>query len=200
MEDLLGGITDMNFAADTSNRVDSRDDLGREEFYKILITQLSEQDPTEPFDASSMLDQLVSLQQLDTNDALIDSLGNIGNQQEFTMASNLIGSYVTAQDGVDTVEGLAERVGQKDGEVTVTILFDLESMAPLEAQGYQAEALVEGASIEGTVDRVFFDNNVPYVVLTDGLGGERTVAWSDVVKVTTTVAYSDINEVSLLPN
>jgi flagellar basal-body rod modification protein FlgD len=76
------------------------DDLGRDEFLKMLITQLENQDPLNPQDATQFTAQLAqfsSLDQLFSMRSAIDKLASVqGSTNELSVAS-LIGRRVTVE-------------------------------------------------------------------------------------------------------
>lgn len=195
--DTLGGITDLAKASDTSSRTSNRNELSREEFFKIMTAQLQGQDPSSPMESENFLNQLVSLQSLDTQQALSDSLGGLVEQQEFSTASNIIGKLVVAVKGSQAVEGLADRVVQNDGKVEVAIASDLSRLSPSGAIGKDVLAYdIEGNLRDGTAERVSYQNGIPYLILTDGFGGEASVPFDQVVKVTSFVSFNDIKEIA----
>lgn len=79
-------------------------DLGSEDFLKLLIMQLRNQDPLEPMDNSEMLQQIASVRDIELSATLTDSLRTLTGQQRFASASSLIGQYVT---GVASADGSA---------------------------------------------------------------------------------------------
>ena len=76
-----------------------RRELGQEEFLKLLMVQLANQDPLSPMDTDKFMDQITSMnslqQQMETNDLLnevVFSLGALNNEG----AVNLVGREVVA--------------------------------------------------------------------------------------------------------
>jgi len=79
-------------------------DLGSEDFLKLLIMQLRNQDPLEPMDNGEMLQQIASVRDIELSTTLTASLRALTGQQRFASASSLIGQYVT---GVASEDGRA---------------------------------------------------------------------------------------------
>lgn len=104
--------------------------LGAEDFMKLLIVELQNQDPTEPVKNEDLLSQLSAMQALNSNTELQDTLEKItavqialAESQYLTNAANLIGKSITSEtyDGTP-VEGVVDRAFQgEDGEIYVGV-------------------------------------------------------------------------------
>jgi len=106
-----------------SGTASSRTTLDRDDFYKIMISELTNQDPFEPMDNQQFLDQLSSLQNLETMGQLNDGIEKLLLSQEIASAGNLIGRDVKAGnpgEGEGT-SGTVERVQVKDGAVSLIL-------------------------------------------------------------------------------
>jgi flagellar basal-body rod modification protein FlgD len=76
-------------------------ELNGEDFFKVLIAQLVNQDPLEPTSNQELLAQMASIREIELNSSLTDSLKNLTSQQQFGSASSLIGRSVTGPVGED---------------------------------------------------------------------------------------------------
>lgn len=76
-------------------------ELNGEDFFKVLIAQLVNQDPLEPTSNQELLAQMASIREIELNTSLTDSLKNLTGQQQFGSASSLIGRRVTGPVGED---------------------------------------------------------------------------------------------------
>ncbi len=92
-----------------------RNILGKDDFLKLLITQLRYQDPTNPVDDKEFIAQMAqfsSLERMQNLNKLVQEY--VGTQQAMTMfaqATNLIGLQVKVDKGDGTVdEGTVEAV------------------------------------------------------------------------------------------
>lgn len=78
--------------------------LGSEDFLKLLIVQLTNQDPFEPVGNDELLRQISSVRDIELSTAqtsslekLTESLGALAGRQQFESVSALIGQHVTGQ-------------------------------------------------------------------------------------------------------
>lgn len=95
----------------TAKTASERTELVREDFFKILTSQLQHQDPLNPLDNSEFLNQLVSLQSLEATSKLTDGMGIFMRFQGLASASSMIGKrVVAATDEGDVVRGRVEKV------------------------------------------------------------------------------------------
>ena len=86
-----------------------------EDFFRILISELRNQDPFEPTDTSDMVSQVSEIRSIEQSARLTETLDQLAGQQRMNGASELIGKYVqavqTAGDGSQTVhEGVVTSV------------------------------------------------------------------------------------------
>ena len=108
--------------------------LNAEEFLKLLIVQLQNQDPTEPVSNEALLGQISEMRGLQASIDLEESLDQLTKNQTSaasasfaSSAASMIGRYVTATvknplTGEDeTVEGEVTRAILKDGKAYVGI-------------------------------------------------------------------------------
>lgn len=90
--------------------------LNSDDFMKLLITELQNQDPTEPVSNEQLLNQLSTMRNLQSNIELADTLKEITAGQQLTSAAAFIGKEVTATtaDGV-SVTGVVDRAFVHEG-------------------------------------------------------------------------------------
>lgn len=103
--------------------------LDSESFMKLLITQLQNQDPTEPTSNEALLTQLSQMRSLQASVELEDTIKLLTNNQSSaataafaSSSASLIGRFVTAQteDG-EAIEGEVDRAILRDGKAFVGI-------------------------------------------------------------------------------
>lgn len=96
--------------------VSNRAQLSREDFLKILVEELSQQDPMKPMDNAEFLGQLVSLGNLEAISDMSTKFGDLIFQSQMGSASGILGKQVTGVDERgDVVTGIAERL-EVDGK------------------------------------------------------------------------------------
>lgn len=109
-------------------------DTNIDQFLKLMITELQNQDPLNPMKNGEMLQQLSEMRSIASNDKLTETLGAVMVGQNVTTASALIGKEINAvTDDGGNVKGLVERVtvaGGEDGEANkVRVHVDDNSIA-----------------------------------------------------------------------
>ncbi len=72
-------------------------DLGSDDFLRLLIAQLRNQDPLEPMGNDELLNQIASIRDIELSTTLTDSLRSLSGQQRFASASSLIGQFVSGK-------------------------------------------------------------------------------------------------------
>jgi len=72
--------------------------LGQQDFIKILVTQLTSQDPLNPQKDSEFIGQMAQFSTLESSKAMKDGIGSLQSQQEFLKANGLIGRNVELLD------------------------------------------------------------------------------------------------------
>lgn len=98
-------------------------DLKTEDFIKMMITQLQNQDPLEPAKNQELLAQMSQIGQLQSSSTLQESLQGMVLQNQIGSASSLIGKTVQGFDGADDpVTGLVNSV--KVGSDGVSLELD----------------------------------------------------------------------------
>jgi flagellar basal-body rod modification protein FlgD len=171
--------------------------LGRDEFLKILVAQLENQDPTSPMDNSQFISQMAQF-------STLEQMQQMSTAFSYTQAYALLGKSVSAQvtgdDGLPmTVSGTVKGVVTISGLPYLNIDGDYVSMtAPLSVGGQSAdEALLQGAAmigkyvtgtymdasnakktISGTVDRLAIQNGSPVLYV-----GGHAVKLADITEI-----------------
>ena len=91
--------------------------ISQDDFLKLLVAQLSTQDPLNPMSETEFTGQLAQFSALEQTKAMGAELVGLREQQEFLQANNLIGRTVTlaAEDGTavtGVVSGLLMEAGK----------------------------------------------------------------------------------------
>jgi flagellar basal-body rod modification protein FlgD len=78
-------------------------DLGSQDFLKLMLTELTNQDPLEPTDNEALLRQISSIRDIELSTSLTDSIRQLTGQQQIGSSSSLIGQFVTGLPGEDGI-------------------------------------------------------------------------------------------------
>jgi flagellar basal-body rod modification protein FlgD len=101
--------------------------LGKQDFLKLLMAQLSNQDPMKPMDDTQMIAQMAQFSALEETQHLSQVIQQSSNMSTIVQAGALIGKYVQAAQADGTiVNGAVENVNLEsaDGVVTPTLTVD----------------------------------------------------------------------------
>lgn len=115
--------------------------LKTEDFIKMMITQLQNQDPTEPVKNEQLLAQMSQISQLQSSTTLTTTLQSMTLQNQIGSASSLIGKVVKGFDGEgDPVDGLVNSIKVVDNKVQLQLdngkalsMNNVTEIAPLKA-------------------------------------------------------------------
>jgi flagellar basal-body rod modification protein FlgD len=148
----MSSVSDILSASSTTAATSgkSAQALNSQDFLKILITELTSQDPFEPMKNQDLLNQVSSIQQiessqtmtsslnsmtgkfdsligqmgtfLDSQNSTLSSLDKFMTQQKLTTASQLIGKTISGTDAEGkAVSGMVTSVSITDGQILLTL-------------------------------------------------------------------------------
>lgn len=89
---------------------------------KIILTQLTYQDPLKPMDNFQFVSQLAQFSQLQQSQTLNDQITNLLASQAATQATSLLGRTVDFSAGSASLTGVVKAISFTSGSPTVTIL------------------------------------------------------------------------------
>jgi flagellar basal-body rod modification protein FlgD len=119
--------------------------MDTEDFFKILVTEMQNQDPFEPSDTSDLISQVSQIRTIEQADALTSTLDLLTQQQRMGGVTGLIGKYVQAiakdDEGNDALY---------EGVVT-SVYFNSDGSAVLEldtGQAIPADSVVRVTTLE----------------------------------------------------
>ncbi len=105
-------------AIDQPSTTSSMFGLSQDSFFKLFLTELQNQDPTQPLDNKAMLDQLGQFTMIDTLMAVQKTMQGV----QLGQASGLIGKLVTGKDLAGTpITGVVSELLQSSGVVTLLV-------------------------------------------------------------------------------
>lgn len=91
-------------------RATTLQDLDSSQFLKLLITELSNQDPLNPMDNTQMVQQISTIREIASTTQLSDTLNTVTTGQNLMTATGLIGKKINAiTDAGNNVTGLVEK-------------------------------------------------------------------------------------------
>jgi flagellar basal-body rod modification protein FlgD len=118
--------------------------LGQDDFLKLLVTQMSSQDPLNPTKDTDFIAQMAQFSSLEENKAMQSSMAQILGEQQLLQANGLIGRAVGLQVDQNTVlHGVVSGVQIQAGTPQLVVngqSYDLSqvlTVAPAETQTSQ---------------------------------------------------------------
>ncbi len=94
-------------------KVTSRN-LGKDDFLKILITQLSYQDPTKPLEDKEFISQMAQFSSLEQMTNMSNNFSNLSGMLVQSNALNLLGKNVEITSGETIIRGVVEEITGRD--------------------------------------------------------------------------------------
>lgn len=98
--------------------------LSFESLLKIILTQLTYQDPLKPIDNFQFVSQLAQFSQIQLGQTTNDKLGSLVAAQGALQAAGLLGRQVDIPAGAATITGKVTAIAFASGDPRVTILTD----------------------------------------------------------------------------
>jgi flagellar basal-body rod modification protein FlgD len=121
-------VTGITNAASATQGSTAKGTLGKDDFLKLLTTQLQNQDPLNPLDATAFTAQLAqfsSLESLQDIDSQMKEMVAGQNSMQAAIATGMIGKKVKAGNGDISLKGSAEisyNLSQDAAKVKISIL------------------------------------------------------------------------------
>jgi flagellar basal-body rod modification protein FlgD len=111
-------------APDASQTATSAFGLGFDALLKIILTQLTYQDPLKPMDNFQFVSQLAQFSQIQQGQTANDHLDTLVKAQATSQATSLLGTRVDIPSGSTTLSGKVTAIAFDNGTVRVTITTD----------------------------------------------------------------------------
>ena len=120
--DAIGGSPPPTSAtAGSSTNATDAFGLSFESLLKIVLTQLTYQDPLKPMDNFQFVSQLAQFSQIQQTQSMSDSLKTLVSAQSTAQAASLLGKRVDIPAGASVVSGEVIAVAFADGVPTLTL-------------------------------------------------------------------------------
>ena len=124
----MSGISGVGTAQNTQYEIETEraslagnDGLGQDAFFKILITQLQNQDPLDPMEDREFISQMAEFSSLEKVEKIYGMLEQQFNVNQLAGQADLIGKEITADiEGVQ-LKGTVDGVKSKDEEIWVVL-------------------------------------------------------------------------------
>lgn len=108
--------------ASTQGGATSVGGLSSDEFFRLIFTELSNQDPLEPNDTNALLEQIANIRSIQSDVDLVDRLGELVGQNELSSGAGLIGRLVSGLSEADErVSGVVHSVSKTDDGVVLNL-------------------------------------------------------------------------------
>jgi flagellar basal-body rod modification protein FlgD len=109
--------------------------LDQQDFIKLLVAQMTQQDPLNPKSDLEMIPQMVSFTQLEQSKSMQSDLAQLRAEQQLLQANSLLGRTVEIQDGSGArVAGPVSAVHMVEGTPKLVVngrLFDLGQLSSI---------------------------------------------------------------------
>lgn len=117
----INSVTGTNGATQLKNESD-RATISRSEFLKILVSELTNQDPFKPIDNADFAGQMAQIQSLQASSELTSGFQTLARRQDVTSASAMIGRQISGVSSTGmSVVGNVDSVKIDAGGVSVMV-------------------------------------------------------------------------------
>ena len=113
--------------------------LDGDDFLRLLIAQITNQDPLEPVSNQDMLNQMSAIREIEVSTSLASALTQLTQQQRFGSAASLIGRHVTS---------VPNGQGQSDSGLVTGVRFEPDGGAVLRLESGVEVPLDKVQSVE----------------------------------------------------
>ena len=105
-----------------SSAVTNQSTIGQEEFLKILLTQLTYQDPLKPLDNQEFIAQMAQFTTLEQSKSMTADIAALREQQQILQANSMLGRNVVVQvDGELVSQGTVTAVQMEAGTPQIVV-------------------------------------------------------------------------------
>ena len=106
----------------TSSKLGAAAGMGKDDFMKLLMEQLKNQDPMKPMEDKEFITQLAQFSSLESFETLTEQMEALTGSQMLVQAATLIGKQATAKlASGEVVTGTISQVKMIDGKPTAVV-------------------------------------------------------------------------------
>src|SRR3954470_17306543 len=99
-----------------------KNQLGQDDFLKLLVTKMSAQDPMNPQQDTDFIAQMAQFSSLEQTKSMSADIDSLKNQQEVLTANGLIGRSVTVMNGdKQLAQGAVTSISVNNGSPAVVV-------------------------------------------------------------------------------
>jgi flagellar basal-body rod modification protein FlgD len=179
---LVGNLSDLLGAAEKSASARKvGDDMDKDAFLKLLVTQLKNQDPMKPMQDTEFIGQMAqfsSLEQMQNMNKLIEAQNSFA---QLSQASGLIGKEVTLVkpgEDAEAVTGVVDEVRQTGGQTFVVVGGEAYEASLIHTVGKTGEA-------SGTATKTKVEDGTQYIPYNGGSSATGDTAANTTTDTTT---------------
>lgn len=121
--DLIGSV------ATTQSATVNQAGLGQDDFLKILLTQLTYQDPLKPMDNQQFIAQMAQFSALEQSRQLNEKIDSLLTAQAATQSFGLLGKTIQFSGETQNQEGKVTAIAFKDGQPSLTVSANGQSIS-----------------------------------------------------------------------
>lgn len=121
MADAISAVGAANSNRSTAQTATNAFGMSFESLLKIILTQLTYQDPLKPMENFEFVSQLAQFSQIQQGQVMSDSLAQLVSAQSVTQATSLLGRVVDIAAGSTTLVGTVKAVSFQNGDARITI-------------------------------------------------------------------------------
>ena len=123
----------------TATGRDAFREVGLDDFLKLMIAELQNQDPLNPMDNTEILQQISQIREIESSQQLTETLESVLLGQHVATAGNLLERRIVAlSDAAEEITGRVDRVSIEDGVAKLHVgehSIELKNVTEILAEG-----------------------------------------------------------------
>ena len=114
LAELNRNVTDYNVRLRSENQKIPQQVLGRDEFLRLLLAQLANQDPTAPLEDKEFIAQMAQFSSLEQMSNMASDFARLARLLQGTEATSALGRGVEILDGDNVIQGHVQAVSREE--------------------------------------------------------------------------------------